>query len=155
MCHVSSLPSYALDVKVKYMNFGVILMSILSSFAYEIWYIGALPCKMCFLSLRPSCDLDIAYRLVFMVLNANFNNTSVISWRSVLLVQETEISGESGENQIHVVNHWQPLSHDVVLSTPHNVSDDRYWLWLVINPTTTSTHIIYDHNLWSQGQVTD
>jgi len=31
-----------------------------------------------------------------MVFNATFNNISVISWRSVLLVEET---GESGENQ--------------------------------------------------------
>ena len=31
----------------------------------------------------------------FMVLNATFNNISVISWRSVLLVEET---GGSGEN---------------------------------------------------------
>ena len=29
-----------------------------------------------------------------MVFNATFNNISVISWRSVLLVRETEIPGE-------------------------------------------------------------
>jgi hypothetical protein len=29
-----------------------------------------------------------------MVFNATFNNMSVISWRSVLLVDETEVSGE-------------------------------------------------------------
>ena len=32
----------------------------------------------------------------FMVFNATFNNISVISWRSVLLVEET---GGPGENQ--------------------------------------------------------
>jgi len=31
----------------------------------------------------------------FMVFNATFNNTSVISWRSVLLVEETGLSGEN------------------------------------------------------------
>jgi hypothetical protein len=31
----------------------------------------------------------------FMVFNATFNNISVISWRSVLMVEET---GEAGEN---------------------------------------------------------
>jgi hypothetical protein len=31
----------------------------------------------------------------FMVLIANFNNISVLSWRSVLLVQETGVPGEN------------------------------------------------------------
>jgi hypothetical protein len=43
-----------------------------------------------------------------MVFNATFNNISVISWRSVLLVEET------GENHQPVANHWQTLSHNVV-----------------------------------------
>jgi len=30
-----------------------------------------------------------------MVLNATFNNISVILWRSVLLVEETEVPGEN------------------------------------------------------------
>ena len=30
-----------------------------------------------------------------MVLDATFNNISVISWRSVLLVEETGVSGEN------------------------------------------------------------
>ena len=34
---------------------------------------------------------------VYMVLNATFNNISVILWRSVLLVEETGVPGE---------NHW-------------------------------------------------
>ena len=42
---------------------------------------------------------------VLMMLNATFNNISVISRRSVVLV------GETGEN------HWQVLSHNVVSST--------------------------------------
>jgi hypothetical protein len=35
--------------------------------------------------------------------NATFNNISVISWRSALLMEETE------ENPGHVVSHWQTL----------------------------------------------
>ena len=31
----------------------------------------------------------------FMVFNATFNNSSVISWRSVLLVEETGVPGEN------------------------------------------------------------
>jgi len=38
-----------------------------------------------------------------MVLNATFNNISVISWRSVLLVDEN-----------HRPSQWQTLSHNVV-----------------------------------------
>ena len=44
-----------------------------------------------------------------MVFNATFNNISVISWRSVLLVEETGVPRE---------NHRQTLSHTVVSSTP-------------------------------------
>ena len=33
--------------------------------------------------------------LLRVMLNATFNNTSVISWRSVLLAEETEIPGEN------------------------------------------------------------
>ena len=46
-----------------------------------------------------------------MVFNATFNNISIISWRSVLLVEET---GVPGENHQVVVSHWQTLSHNVV-----------------------------------------
>jgi hypothetical protein len=51
----------------------------------------------------------------FMVFNATFNNISVISWRSVLLVEET---GVSRENHRSVASHRQTLSHHVVLRTP-------------------------------------
>ena len=64
-----------------------------------------------------------------MVFNATFNNISVISWLSVLLVEETKIPGE---NHRPVASHWQTLSHNVVSGTPclsglqtHNVSGDR------------------------------
>jgi len=53
----------------------------------------------------------------FMVFNATFNNISVISWWSVLLVEETEVPGE---NHWHDANVWQTLSHNVVSSTPHH-----------------------------------
>jgi hypothetical protein len=43
----------------------------------------------------------------FMVFNATFNNISVISWRSVLLVEET---GSTGENHPHVARNWWDLN---------------------------------------------
>ena len=62
-----------------------------------------------------------------MVFNATFNNISVISWRSVLLVEE------AGENHRPVASHCPALSHNVVSSThrqsvirTHNVSGDRH-----------------------------
>jgi hypothetical protein len=42
----------------------------------------------------------------FMVFNATFNNISVISLRSVLLVEET---GGPGENHRPAATHWQTL----------------------------------------------
>jgi hypothetical protein len=42
----------------------------------------------------------------FMVFNATFNNISVISWQSVLLVEET---GVPEENHRPVTNHRQTL----------------------------------------------
>ena len=47
----------------------------------------------------------------WIVVNATFNNISVISWRSVLLVEE---NGWSGENHRPVASHWQTLSNNVV-----------------------------------------
>jgi hypothetical protein len=56
--------------------------------------------------------------------NASFNNISVISWQSVLLVKEIGVLGE---------NHRPAVSHNIVSSTPrpsrirtHNVSGNRH-----------------------------
>ena len=43
-----------------------------------------------------------------MVLNATFINISAISRQSVLLVEET---GVTGENHRPAASHWQTLSH--------------------------------------------
>jgi hypothetical protein len=66
-------------------------------------------------------------RVRFMVFNVTFNNISVISWRSVLLVEETRVPGE---NYQPVESHWQPLSHNVVSSTPcHEQGSSSQLLW--------------------------
>ena len=122
------------------MNFEVIFVSIVSSFAYEIWYKDVLPRTRCCLTSQPSCDHAISYMLVSVMLNATFNNISAISWRSVLLVEETRVSGK---NSRPVASLRQTLSNNVVSSTPHNVSDDRHCLWLVINPTTIQSRTQY------------
>ena len=62
-------------------------------------------------------------RLVwFMVFNATFNNISIISWQSVLLVGET---GGPRENHRPVTSHWQTLSHNVVWSSPRHQQDSN------------------------------
>ena len=65
-----------------------------------------------------------------MVFNATFNNISVISWRSVLLVEETEYL-EKTTDLSQVTD--KTLSHNVVSSTPrlsgvrtHNISGDMH-----------------------------
>jgi hypothetical protein len=73
----------------------------------------------------------------FMVFNATFNNISVISWWSVLLVEET---GVPGENNRPVANHWQTWPHNVVSSTPHHglesISQYDITLWHLIQIKT-------------------
>ena len=58
----------------------------------------------------------------FMALNATFNNISVLSWGSVLLVEVTWVPRE---NQRHVASHRQTLSHNVVSSTPRHEWDSN------------------------------
>jgi hypothetical protein len=70
----------------------------------------------------------------WLVFNATFNNISVISWQSVLLVEET---GVPGENYRPVTSHWQILSHNVVSSTPHlsGIRTLNELVLVVVNPT--------------------
>jgi hypothetical protein len=57
-----------------------------------------------------------------MVFNATFSNISVISWLSVLLVEET---GVLGENHRPAPSHWQTLSYNVVSRLPHHEQDSK------------------------------
>ena len=51
-----------------------------------------------------------------MVFNATFNNISVISWQSVLLMEET---GVCWENHQPAASRWQTLSHIYMLYRVH------------------------------------
>ena len=61
-----------------------------------------------------------------MVFNATFNNISVISWQSVLLVEET---GVPEENHQPAATERLTLSHKVVLSTPRHEWDSNSQLY--------------------------
>jgi len=57
-----------------------------------------------------------------MAINDVFNNVSVISWRSVLLLEKTGVPGET--HQL-VTSNWQTLSYKVISSIPRNEWDSN------------------------------
>ena len=76
------------------------------------------------------CNKHYTMYFCLMVLNATFNTISPISWRSVLLVDET---GGSGENHRPVASHRQTLSHNVahlalIEVRTHNIIGDGHVL---------------------------
>jgi len=60
--------------------------------------------------------------VMVMMFNATFNNISVISLQSVLLVEEI---GVAGENHRPAGNHWHILLHNVVSSTRRHERDSN------------------------------
>jgi hypothetical protein len=65
------------------------------------------------------CSSIPCFEFRFVVFNVTFNNLSVVSWRSVLLVEET---GVPRENHRPVTSHWQTLSQTFHYRTAlHNV----------------------------------
>ena len=60
-------------------------------------------------------SLKIYFRLLIIVINATFINVLVISWRSVLLLEQP---GVQGENHRPTANHLQAFSHNVASRTP-------------------------------------
>ena len=61
----------------------------------------------------PRCNQSPRKGVRVLVFNSTFNNISVISWRWVLLVEETRVLRV---NHRPVSSHWQTLSHNVHLA---------------------------------------
>ena len=87
------------------------------------------------------CQIPCVWGLVrVLVFNATFNNISVISWLSVLFVEET---GVPRVNNWPVASHWQTLSHkcfiEYTLPERHSNSQLQWWQVLIahviVNPT--------------------
>ena len=57
--------------------------------------------------------------VVVMVFNATINNISVISWRSILLVEETGVPGENKNRPVHLSRAGFELTTLLVISTDY------------------------------------
>ena len=104
----------------------------------------------------------------FMVIKATFNNISVISWQSVLLVDKT---GVPRENHRPAASHLQIISHNFVSSRSVHIAWAGFELTMLVvidtdgtgscNPTTIHVrsrprqprHVRRRHNLaWCYGK---
>ena len=85
-----------------------------------------------------------------------FNNISIISWQSVLLVEETSVPEKTTD-----LSQVSDKLNNVVSSEPflsgvrtHNVSGDRHWLHrLLYHTIMTVTAPISDWDLWPSEQI--
>ena len=74
--------------------------------------------------------IHVCMFVCLFVFSATFINNSAISWRSVLLVEVTEVYVE---NHRPVAIHWQTLSHNFISSTPRHERGSKLSTLLVID----------------------
>jgi hypothetical protein len=95
-------------------------------------------------SSNPAHATCTRYNIMVMMFNATFNNISVISWRSVLLVEETRVPIEKYRS---VASYWQTLSHNVVSSTcRHEGSSLSFtYLFVIVPRKHEGSSFYYSH----------
>jgi hypothetical protein len=91
--------------------------SIISPKMYNIMIMLSQWCNISSHEWPKCCPMHIIYKVLFgwfMVFDATFNNISVKSWLSVLLLEET---GISGKNHRPVASHWQTTRYKHPIKT--------------------------------------
>jgi hypothetical protein len=104
-------------------------------------------CSELITSIQNSIQIILAW---FMVFNVTFNNNSVISWRSVLMAEET---GVAGENYRPVTSHWQTLSHNFVSRTPRHDLYTNMWHTHLYKVWQLPSKIKYSANLNNKSDL--
>ena len=133
----------------------------------SVWYI--LRHSVTYPNTKCIYSLLILYNVVwFMVFNATFSNISVISWWSVLSVEETRVPGE---NHQPGSSHWQTLSHTVVykvessnniicrqtlavMNTDHSVKHMKIYTPTYLSSCLDISIVVVHGMHWSISQLT-
>jgi hypothetical protein len=91
---------------------------------YDLWFVV-------FFLVWAQTDCIRRCKFIFQVFNATFNNISVISWRSVLLMEKIE---GPRENHRPTASHWQIISHNVVQLALLRESNPQHQMILEYEP---------------------
>ena len=112
-------PLYCLQITISDSPFGTfnsLFMCIsLILFSKHLWWLGYNIECLVFFYIKLNLYIPHILILILQIgrhnINVTFNNNSVISWWSVLLMEEIRVPGE---NHRPVTGHWQTLSRNVV-----------------------------------------
>jgi hypothetical protein len=133
------LAKWFINCKQTYSIFPLCLLGILAIQLYSFMYVAKIsisPQQTVNLELGLLIDWLIDWLVAdwfrFMVFNATFNNISVITWWSGLLVKETGVLGENHrpvtDNLYHIMLYWVHLAMNGVRKM-----DLFYFHWFPVN----------------------
>jgi hypothetical protein len=131
-----------------FMTWGTTVLSLYLYFPHQSLWHGVqrfYHCS-CIFHINRCISIWVWVSVSVMVFNGTFNNISVKSWRSVLLVEET---GVPRENHWPVASHFKQTSHNVVSSTPcHERGSNSHWLIYKIRWPSTIHSLVIHYNSW-------